>query len=118
MNKIALLITLFTLTGLVGCGSLEGGKSAAKDRLKIQLQIPADEDPEYFWSDVSVKKLQIQGRDAQEILWTSGSIVELEIDSGDSVIFRGLDTQGNLLVTGQAQVSQEKTLTIPVAKVL
>lgn len=118
MKGMTLFLIVITLTGFSGCGAIKGDQSAAKDRLKILLQIPSEEDPEYFWSEVSVKKLQINGRESQEILWTSGSIIELAIDSGDSVVFRGLDSQGNLVVTGQAQVSEEKTLTIPVVKVL
>ncbi len=118
MSRVVLVLTLFTLTGFFGCGSIQGENPNGSDRLKIHLEIPKDEDPDYFWLDVSVKKLQINGRESREIPWTSGSIVELDIESGDSVVFQGLDSQGNLLVTGQAQVSEEKTLTISVAKVL
>jgi hypothetical protein len=119
MKRIALVMAFITVTGFcLGCGSIGGGKGSTKDRLKIELRIPSEEDPEVFWSDVNVKKLQIQGRNSQEMLWTTGSIIELETDAGDSLSFRGYDDQGTLLVSGQAEVSEEKTVTIPVVKVL
>lgn len=100
-----------------GCGS---DKRDASSDLSIQIQIPEGEQPELFWYGVESRILTIkkEGMDPLEIDWLAGKSAALDLDAGDKVKLVGLDRQKRVLVEGEAEVTKEKKVSIPVHRVL
>ena len=112
-------LTCLGLAGslLTGCGSVTQSKS---ERLVLQLGVPAGEDPSLFWFGVTKKTLRIGGEhgDPTTVPWQEGQTPELSLREGDKIEFIGSDTSDRVLVSGEARVGGEKSLTIPLRRVL
>lgn len=114
---IFLTVLVFAFATLQGCGSVTRGK---EEPLQISLQVPAGEDPEFFWYGVQTKTLRIVPKDgeAKDLPWDSGSKLEIDLREGDKLEFLGTDHSGLLLVTGNTVVGEEKKITIELRRVL
>lgn len=106
---------VFTL--LTGCGAVTQSKN--RD-LSLNLEIPQGEDPALFWFGVTQKTLRVgDGKGDPEIVtWQEGQSQAVDVREGDTVEFLGADDKGRVLVAGEATASGEKTLSIPVRRVL
>jgi hypothetical protein len=105
------------LTLLTACGSLT---HSANDSLGVKLQLPDGEDPTSFWIGVSQKALTVtpDGGDATTIPWVEGQSPGVELHQGDRLSFAGSNQEGQVLVTGETTVGEEKNVTIPLRRVL
>ncbi len=115
------LAKIFLLTAALvfsSCGKVESIVTGASD-LTVELQIPSEEDPEFFWEGITRKTLRLKSESKdQEIPWSAGSKIELEVNEGDTLEFSGFDSWGEKVVKGQVQVGEEKRIIIPLEKVL
>jgi hypothetical protein len=100
---------------LTSCGSLTHGKESP---LELSLAIPPGEDPQLFWYGVQKKALKVDSGREEEIPWEPGKTSDVGLKEGDKIVFLGTDSGGQLLVTGEATISQEKKATIPLRRVL
>lgn len=108
----------FLLALCVGCGQEKG--SNALDGLDLSLQIPEGEQPDLFWYGVESRALRItrDGREPTEWNWQPGKALELDLREGDRLQFFGFDSKKRVLIEGQAEVTEEKKVSIPVHRVL
>jgi len=112
-------LTVFAALGtaLVACGSLTRG---ANSSLGVSLQVPSGEDPALFWYGVTQKTLTVtpDGADPTTVPWVQGQSPAVELRQGDHLTFAGTDAAGQLVVSGETNVGEEKNITIPLRRVL
>ncbi len=110
VQKLMVGFCIFTL--VCACGRAEHG---ASEPLAIQLDLPEGEASELFWYGVQAKVLLVL-RDGTEIYrldWESGKQVALELEEEDQLRFMAYDQNGREMVRGEAVVTKEKKVTIP-----
>lgn len=108
-------LAIFTLPG---CGKPGGGEGGGEP-LRVSVEIPAGEIPELFWFGVENKRLQVSHDGKLEsVFWAAGQTLDLPLAEEDTLVFEGLDSQGRLLVTGEAMVGKAKLVSIPIRRVL
>lgn len=117
---LALRFTVFTalLAALPCCGLVTRGKNQS---LSLNLQVPASENPGDFWFGVTQKSLRVSeatARDGVVVPWQEGQAPDVDIREGDRIEFFGIDDGGRVLVTGEVTAAGEKSLTIPLRRVL
>jgi hypothetical protein len=102
---------------LQACGSLTQSENGA---LGLHLGIPEGEDPALFWYGVSQKTLTVAPTDGDPttLPWSEGQAPGVELRKGDHLTFSGKDAGGQVLVTGESTVGEEKDVTIPLHRVL
>lgn len=113
------LLAGFAFAFLHCCGAAT--KEEADDGLAISLEIPAGVDPSIFWLGVQKKTLRVGGEEegeAREYAWESGSRWRQDLRAGEKIEFLGSDEAGRLVVAGDAVVTEEKKITIPLRRVL
>ncbi len=100
------------------CGS--GLTQSKTSPVEIILMLPQGEDPSLFWFGVQRKLLRWKPEEggAEEIAWESGATAGWNLKDGDRIEFQGLDSSGRVLVIGEASVSEEKKVTLPLRRVL
>lgn len=101
---------------LSACGR---GEHGASDALSVSLQVPAGES-ELFWYGVEGRRLKVSraGKILQETAWNSGQALDLALEAGDELVFEGLDSDGRVVISGQASVGEEKKVSIPLRRIL
>lgn len=99
------------------CGSVTQSKN---QNLTVRLVVPEGENPDLFWYQVTHKTLQVRSGNGDPVTveWREGQNPAVEIHEGDQIEFLGADDRGRVLVTGTATANGEKTLTIPLRRVL
>ncbi len=112
--------TLYALAALTlqCCGS--GLTRSENDHLEVSLQLPSGEEPSLFWFGVVKQTLSWKPEKGPVLnsVWSPGVKVDWEPKRGDKLEFIGTDEAGRVLVTGAAEVSEEKKVTIPIRRVL
>lgn len=113
------ILTALLATGAasVACGSLT---QSANPSLGVSLQLPAGEDPALFWYGVTQKSLTVapDGGDSTTVPWSEGQKPSVDLRQGDRITFTGADSAGQVVVTGETTVGEEKNVTIPLRRVL
>lgn len=115
-NRLLLVAGVAVTLQCCGSGVTRGGG----ERLRVALRIPEGENPDLFWLGARTRKLRWvpQKGDAREIEWVPGSSVDWEAREGDRIAFEATDSSGRTVVDGEAPVSSEKNVTIPLRRVL
>ena len=109
------ILALFTLTG---CGKPLGAGDG-REPLRVIVAIPPGEIPELFWFGVQDKRIQVnRGGSVESASWSPGQTLEIDLTEEDTLIFLGQDSEGRLLVTGEALVGKAKLVSIPIRRVL
>ena len=119
VNQWCVFLTLAGIFLLLpGCGDMKQRKAAKE--LTVQLQIPEGENPELFWYGVQDKILRVkkEGEDPKELSWQENTRIPLDLSEGDLLQFQATDRNARILIEGEAKITQEKNITIPVHRVL
>lgn len=121
-REMQFLVRWFGILTVLGavlpcCGSVTQSKN---ENLALRLAVPDGEDPALFWFGVAKRTLTVtpSGGDATTVDWKDGGSREISLRAGDKLTFQGADEKGRLLVEGEAVVGEEKSLTIPLRRVL
>lgn len=106
---------------LVACAFSACGKAkhGASESLAVSLELPSGEG-ELFWYGVEERKLNVQreGKQVANFTWNQGQLVKVELKTGDQISFTGFDSNGRVVVMGQASITEEKKVSIPVRRIL
>lgn len=115
-NRWQMGLGMLLTVALVACGS----GSPASDGLELALAIPSEESADVFWFGVERREITIKENDpkARTLVWATGLQVEEDLRRGDRIVFRGFDGRGRLVVWGEAVVGEEKTVSVPLRRVL
>lgn len=111
------LLVLLMVT-LQCCGSRV--TRSESNRLRVALRVPEGEGRELFWTGVQARRLRWLPKKGEEKQadWAEGGVLDWEAREGDRVAFEAIDGAGRVVVLGEAPVTEEKNVTIPLRRVL
>lgn len=112
-----LTVSLGLFCLLTACGKVGG---SASSEVSVHLSIPEGENAELFWYGVQNRILKIEknGRDPISLDWQVNTRIPVDLEEGDILRLQGLDRNLRIVVEGEAKVTKEKNITIPVHRVL
>ncbi|MCO5144060.1 MAG: hypothetical protein M9962_13300 [Oligoflexia bacterium] len=117
VQKFYLWFVLASLIAISSCGKLDQQSNKA---LAVSLSPQESTNLEIFWYGVLKKTLQIyrDGKKEHEINWSEHTKLHVKLNKGDKMRFIGLSSSGDILVFGEAEVTDELNISIPIFRVL